>query len=123
MSRPAVLTEIEREIVKAHVKAGKEIPKDIEYLKDVTMTIYQHHERLDGSGYPEGTKGKHIRMEAKVLAVADVVSAMTENRPYREAYDTKAALDEIKKNAGKLYDAQVTKACEKVITKQGFKFS
>jgi HD-GYP domain-containing protein (c-di-GMP phosphodiesterase class II) len=84
--------------------------------------IYQHHERLDGSGYPRGLKNGEILLEAKILAVADVVEAMSSHRPYRQALGIDAALEEVEKNAGKLYDPEVVKICVKLFREEGFEF-
>ncbi|MCX6089841.1 MAG: HD domain-containing protein, partial [Candidatus Atribacteria bacterium] len=82
--------------------------------------VFQHHERRDGSGYPRGLKGEEILMEARILAVADVVEAMASYRPYRPALGINAALEEIEKNAGILYDKEVAEVCLKLFRKKGF---
>jgi HD-GYP domain-containing protein (c-di-GMP phosphodiesterase class II) len=84
--------------------------------------VLQHHERLDGSGYPSGLKGAEISLEAKIIAVADVVEAMSSHRPYRPALGVDKALEEISQNKGKLYDADVVDACLNVFKDEGFKF-
>ena len=82
--------------------------------------VYQHHERLDGSGYPRGLKGEEITIEARILAVADVVEAMASHRPYRPALGLDAALAEIEKHRGRLYDSGAVDACLRVFREQGY---
>ena len=84
--------------------------------------VLQHHERLDGSGYPRGLQGDELMPETRILAVADVVEAMSSHRPYRAALGTEAALAEIRDGAGTRYDADVAAACERVMVEQGFRF-
>ncbi len=86
----------------------------------VAQAVLQHHERLDGSGYPSGISGEAIIIEARVLAVADVVEAMSSRRPYREALGVDKSLEEIRQNRGVLYDSQVTDACLRLFTEKGF---
>ena len=93
----------------------------IDFGRPVAEVILQHHERLDGSGYPNGLRGEELLLEARVLAVADVVEAMSSHRPYRPALGVEAALAEVSAGAGCLYDAQVVAACEKVF-RAGFAF-
>jgi len=111
LSKPGKITEVEFNLIKAHPQTGYDILKTIEFPWPVAEIVYQHHERLDGSGYPRGLKGDEISIEARVMAVADVVEAMASHRPYRPALGVEMALDEIKKNAGKLYDRDVVEAC------------
>ncbi|HHF98148.1 MAG TPA: hypothetical protein ENL39_01505, partial [Candidatus Aerophobetes bacterium] len=87
------------------------------------LSILQHHERVDGSGYPQGLKGDEIILEAKILAVADVVEAISSHRPYRPSLGIDKALEEIEENREKLYDPEVVDACLRVFRKRGFKFS
>jgi len=84
--------------------------------------VYQHHERLDGSGYPRGLKGEEIIIEARILAVADVVESMASNRPYRPALGLEEALAEIERHQGKLYDADVVAACLRLFREKSFQF-
>ncbi len=84
--------------------------------------VYQHHERIDGSGYPRGLKGEEMRIEAKILSVADVIEAMASYRPYRPALGIEKALEEIIKNKGVLYDPDVVEACLKLFNIKGYKF-
>ena len=120
LSKPGKLNKIEFQMIKAHPLVGYEILKDIEFPWPIAMYILQHHERLDGSGYPSGLSGNDICMEARILSVADVVEAMATHRPYRPALGIDAALEEITKNKGILYDPQVVDACVQVFNIQGF---
>lgn len=122
LARPGKISPIEFDMIKTHPQVGYEMIKRIEFPWPIADIILQHHERLDGSGYPNGLKGKDIVLEARIIAVADVVEAMSSHRPYRPALGIKQALKEIKKGKGKLYDAEVVEACVKVITKKRFKF-
>lgn len=121
LSKPGKLTDLEMALIREHPKAGYEILKRVEFPWPVAEIVYQHHERLDGSGYPRGLKGEEILLEAKIIAVADVVEAMSSHRPYRPALGVDEALAEIRKNAGNLYDPEVVEACERVFAK-GFTF-
>ena len=123
LSKPGKLTDLELQLVRTHVQSGYEIVKNMNFLPDVAQIIYQHHERLDGSGYPNGLKANNIRIEAKILSVADVVEAMSSHRPYRPARGIKVALDEISQKSGKLYDPEVCNACLKIFKKNKFKFN
>ena len=109
-------------MIKTHPRIGYEMIKRIEFPWPIADIILQHHERLDGSGYPNSLKGKDIVLEARILAIADVVEAMSSHRPYRPALGINQALKEIKKGKGKLYDREVVESCVKIITKKGFKF-
>ncbi len=122
LSRPSVLSETEFELIKNHCQVGYEILKNIKFSGPIAEIVLQHHERLDGSGYPRGLKDKEILLEAKILAVADVVEAMSSHRPYRPAKGIKATMDEIKKNKALLYDAEIVDVCVKLFRKKGFKF-
>jgi PAS domain S-box-containing protein/putative nucleotidyltransferase with HDIG domain len=121
LAKPGELNEIEWEFIKMHPVYGANIVKDIEFPWNVSKIILQHHERLNGSGYPSGIKGEEIILETKILSVADVVEAMTSHRPYRKKYSLKEALEEIKKYEGLLYDKEVVRACFEVF-KKGFSF-
>jgi len=96
--------------------------KDIEFPWPVAQIAYQHHEKLDGSGYPRGLKGERILLEAKVLCVADVVEAMASHRPYRPALGIDKALDEIVKNKGILYDPDIVDCCVSLFMENLFSF-
>ena len=123
LARPGKLGATEFELVKAHAQVGYEIVKDVEFPWQVADMIRQHHERLDGSGYPQGLKGDQILFESRILAVADVVEAMSSHRPYRPGLGLDAALAEIRQEAGTKLDAQVVDACERVFREQGFAFT
>jgi len=111
LSKPGKLSETEYQLIQAHPQIGYDILKSITFPWPVAEIVLQHHERLDGSGYPQGLKGDAILLEAKILAVADVVEAMASHRPYRPALGIDAALQEIKQQQGKLYDSSVVEAC------------
>lgn len=111
LSKPGRLSAAEYEIVKAHAEKGYEILKSIDFPWPVAEAVRQHHERMDGSGYPRGLKGEQIMLAARILAVADVVESMASHRPYRPALGPAQALAEIEKNAGRLYDTGVAAAC------------
>jgi len=96
--------------------------KDISFPLPIAEIIYQHHERMDGSGYPVGIEGDDILIEARILAIADVVEAMSSHRPYRPALGIDTALEEISKNKETVYDTDVANACFKVFSEKGFKF-
>ena len=117
LSKPGRLTEIEFSIIKEHPRVGYEILKDVDFPWPVAEIILQHHERMDGSGYPRGLTGDDILLEARILAVADVVEAMSSHRPYRPALGIDKALEEISKNKGKLYDSRVVEACLRAVDK------
>lgn len=122
LSKPTRLTDIEFALIKTHPQIGYDILKDIEFPWPVAEITYQHHERMDGTGYPQGLKGEGILLEARIMAVADVAEAMASHRPYRPALGIDVALDEISKNKGKFYDSDVVDACLKVFEKGEFNF-
>ncbi len=122
LSKPAKLTQAEFDIVKEHPRIGAEILEPIEFPWPVVRIILQHHERLDGSGYPKGIKKDDILLEAKILSVADVVEAMMTHRPYRPAWNIDITLQEIIDNKGRLYDDTVVDACVQLFKNKGFKF-
>jgi len=115
LSKPGILTDIQFALIKTHPKTGYEILKGIEFPWDIARIVLQHHERIDGSGYPQGLCGDDILLEARILAVADVVEAMSSHRPYRPALGIEKALDEVSSKKGKLYDPQVVEAFEKIL--------
>jgi putative nucleotidyltransferase with HDIG domain len=121
LSKPGRLSDIELRLIKVHPESGYEILKDIEFSLPVAEIVLQHHERIDGSGYPKGLKGEEILIEARILAVADVMDAIASHRPYRTALGIDAALEEIEKNKGSIYDAAVADACLKLFREKGFK--
>lgn len=122
LSKPGRLTENEFGIIKAHPEVGYDILKNIEFPWPIAQTIVQHHERLDGSGYPAGLKGKNIIVEARIVAVSDVVEAMSSHRPYRPALGIDMALDEIQKGRGTAYDPDAVDACISLFKTDHFKF-
>ena len=122
LSKPGRLTEIEFSLLKVHPHMGYDILKEIDWLYPVPEIVLQHHERMDGSGYPHCLSGEEIMMEARVLGVADVVEAMASNRPYRPAIGIDKALEEISKSRGILYDTDVVDACLKVFAEKGFEW-
>ncbi len=121
LSKPAKLTDVEFSLIKEHAQKGYEILKDVESPWSLAEIVYQHHERMDGSGYPRNLKGDEILIEARIMAVADVVEAMASHRPYRPAFGIDAALAEIEKNRGILYDNAVAEACLRLFREKGYK--
>ncbi len=121
LNKPGRLTDIEFSLVKQHSQMGYEILKHVEFPWPVAEIVHQHHERLDGSGYPRGLKNDEILLESRILAVADVVEAMSAHRPYRPALGTGVALEELAQKSGKLYDPEVVKACWRLFYEKGFK--
>lgn len=121
LSRPTNLTESEFALLKTHPDVGYRILKNIEFRWPVAEIIVQHHERLDGSGYPKGLKNGEIMLEAKILAVADVVEAMLSHRPYRPTRGIKTTLEEIEDNRGILYEPEAVDVCLRLFNEKGFK--
>lgn len=122
LSKPGKITETEFEIIKTHPRIGYNILKMIEFPWPVAEMVLQHQERMDGSGYPAGLSDGDIMLEARILAVADVVEAMSSHRPYRPALGVDEALEEISENSGILYDADVVDACVRLFRKKGLRF-
>ncbi len=122
LSKPSRLNEFEYSIVKTHPEVGYEILKELEFPWPVAQVILQHHERLNGTGYPKGLNGESIIKEARIMAVADVTEAMCSHRPYRPSLGIQKALDELKQHSGTLYDPAVVDACITVFTTRNFKF-
>lgn len=110
LSKPTALSEIEYEMVKSHTSVGYEILKDIDFPWPIAKMAFQHHERFDGSGYPSGLRGDEACLEARIIALADVVEAISSHRPYRAALGHDKAVKELKANRGKLYDPEVVDA-------------
>ncbi|MFQ6083013.1 MAG: HD domain-containing phosphohydrolase [Candidatus Aminicenantia bacterium] len=123
LSKPGRITKAEFSIIKTHPQVGYDILKKIEFPWPVAQIVLQHHERMDGSGYPAGLSGEGILLEARILGVTDVVEAISSHRPYRPALGINKALEEISQNRGVLYDPKVVDACLKLFTEKGFKFS
>ncbi|RLA96212.1 MAG: hypothetical protein DRG69_01510 [Deltaproteobacteria bacterium] len=122
LRKPARLTQEEFKLVKGHPQVALDVLKATELPHAVIQIVLQHHERLDGSGYPQGLSGEEICLEARILAVADVVEAMASHRSHRPALGLQKALEEISKNSGILYDQEVVDACLRLFKKKGFKF-
>ena len=123
LCKPAILTELEFSLVKNHSRFSYEIIKEVESPWPLADIVHQHHERIDGSGYPLGLKNADILIESRILAVADVVEAMTSYRPYRPALGIELALAEIENNAGILYDRNVVNSCLKLFREKNFNIS
>jgi putative nucleotidyltransferase with HDIG domain len=122
LTKPGRLSGIEFELVKNHAEVGYEILKDIEFQWPVPLIVRQHHERLDGSGYPAGLKADDILFEARILGVADVVEAISSHRPYRPGLGIECALEEITRARGTAFDPSVVDACL-ALFRNGFHFS
>ncbi len=120
LSKPTNMSAIEISLISEHVRLGYDILKDVESPWPLAEIVYQHHERMDGSGYPRNLKGNDILIEARILAVSDVVEAMASNRPYRPAVGLDAALEEIEKNRGVFYDDAVADTCLRLFREKGF---
>jgi PAS domain S-box-containing protein len=123
LCKPAILTELEFSLVKNHPLFGYEIMKEVESPWPLADIVHQHHERLDGSGYPQQLKNGDILIESRILAVADVVEAMVSYRPYRPALETEIALTEIEKNSGLLYDHNAVEACLRLFREKGYQIT
>ena len=119
LSKPGRISATEFELIKGHAAAGAEIVRGVDFPWPIRDIIWQHHERMDGSGYPRGLKGDEIVLEARILAVADVTEAMASHRPYRRALGIDAALAEIESGRGKRYDANCVDACLKLFRELG----
>jgi PAS domain S-box-containing protein/putative nucleotidyltransferase with HDIG domain len=122
LSKPGLLNDVEMSMIRTHPKVGYDILRSIEFEWPVAEIVLQHHERLDGSGYPSGIRRDEILLEARILAVADVVEAMSSHRPYRPAVGTDKALEEISRGEDTLYDPRVVRACLEAFTKHNFEF-
>jgi PAS domain S-box-containing protein/putative nucleotidyltransferase with HDIG domain len=120
LSKPTKLTNIEFSLIKEHSHSGYEMLKNVESPWPLAQIVYQHHERMDGSGYPRNLKGDEILIEAHIMAVADVVEAMASHRPYRPGLGMDTALVEIEKNRGILYDNTVANACLRLFREKGY---
>jgi PAS domain S-box-containing protein/putative nucleotidyltransferase with HDIG domain len=122
LSKPGKLSALEMGLAKAHAGAGYDIVKAIKFPWPVDEMIHQHHERINGSGYPRGLKGDQIMLEARILAVADTVEAMMSHRPYRAALGLDKALEEISQNRGTLYDEKIVDVCVQLFREKDFTF-
>ena len=122
LNKPGVLSEPEFNIIRHHPKVGHDILSKVQFDAPVSEMVLQHHERLDGSGYPQGLSGEEILPEARIIAVADVVEAMSSHRPYRPSRGLEKALNEIKAHAGTRYDPTAVEACLRLFHNKGFTF-
>ncbi|WP_255147236.1 HD-GYP domain-containing protein [Synechococcus sp. ATX 2A4] len=120
LCKPTRLTRHEYELIKDHAQAGHNILKDVDFPWPIARIVLEHHERMNGSGYPNALPGEDLLMESRVLAVADVVESMCSHRPYRAGLGIPAALDEISRNSGILYDAAVVDACKVLFNDKGY---
>jgi len=120
LNKPGKLSHLEFNLIKEHSQAGYEIVRNIAFPWPVADMILQHHERLDGSGYPRGISAEEILVEARIIAVADTVDSMMSHRPYRVALGLEAALAEIERRAGQLYDRRAVEACVALFRQDGF---
>jgi PAS domain S-box-containing protein len=123
LNRPGKLSRPEFDMIKSHPQVGYDIIKDVKFSWPIAEMILQHHERLDGSGYPQGLKGEAIIYEARILAVADVIEAMSSHRPYRPARGVEQALEEMRRNRGRYYDPEVVDACLRLFEQGKFQFN
>ena len=123
LSKPGKLTALEFMLIKIHPQAGYDILKEIEFPWPIADIVLQHHEKLDGSGYPQGLKDDKILLESRILTVADVMEAMASHRPYRPALGTDSALEEIERGRGSLYDPAVVDICLRLFREGKFAFS
>ncbi|UCG07767.1 MAG: HD domain-containing protein [Desulfobacterales bacterium] len=122
LSKPVKLTDIEIQMIQAHSQVGYDILKGIDFPWPIARIVLQHHERMDGSGYPNGLVGEEILLEARILGVADVVETMASHRPYRPSMGIDKALEEVSQNKTVLYDPRVVDACLRLFTDKGFEF-
>jgi putative nucleotidyltransferase with HDIG domain len=123
LTKPTKLTNLEFSLIKEHSRIGYDMLKDVESPWPLAEIVYQHHERMNGTGYPRKLKGDEILLEARILAVADVVEAMGSHRPYRESLGLEAALEEIKNNKGIIYDGAVVDACLRLFREKGYQLT
>lgn len=123
LSKPSRLIPLELELIKTHAKSGYEIVKNVDFPWPVAAMVHQHHERMDGTGYPQGLKGDAIALEARLLAVADVVEAMSSHRPYRPGLGIESALKEIEEKRGTAFDERAVDACLRLFREKGFRFA
>jgi putative nucleotidyltransferase with HDIG domain len=122
LSKPGRLSDSEFGIVRTHPQVGYEILKKVTFPWPVAQVVLQHHEHLDGTGYPNGLRGDAVLPEARILTVADVIEAMSSHRPYRPAHDFSKVLEEVRWFRGTRYDAAVVDSCMKVFFDRGFRF-
>ncbi|MCX5809819.1 MAG: PAS domain S-box protein [Proteobacteria bacterium] len=120
--KPGKITDVEMNIIKAHSQTGYDILKDVGLPYPIAEIVLQHHERLDGSGYPQGLKNGEILLESQIISVADVVEAISSHRPYRPGLGIDVALEDIEKNKGILYDEKAVEVCVKLFREKEFSF-
>jgi PAS domain S-box-containing protein/putative nucleotidyltransferase with HDIG domain len=120
LNKPGQLTDIESTLIRSHAKVGHDILETVEFPWPIAQVIMQHHERLDGSGYPFGLSSKEILLEAKIIAVADAIEAIASHRPYRPALGLEKALDEVSEKKGILYDPEVVDVCLRLFNEKGY---
>jgi HD-GYP domain-containing protein (c-di-GMP phosphodiesterase class II) len=123
LMKPGRLLEVEFNYIKIHPQKGYDILKGMEFPWPVARIVLEHHERMDGSGYPNGLSGEDILPEARIVAIADVVEAMASHRPYRPALGIEVALEEIENNSGTLYDSDFASACLRLFREKKFTFN
>lgn len=121
LAKPGRLSRIEFQLIQAHPQAGYDVLKEVVFPWSVAEMVLQHHERMDGSGYPQGLEGNAILLEARILAVADVLDAMSSHRPYRPGFGLDVALAEIERGSGTLYDTAVAQACLRLFREKGYR--
>lgn len=122
LCKPSKLTRIKYELIKQHSQAGYDILKNFAFPWPIARIVLEHHERMDGSGYPNEISGQNLLLESRIVTVADVVESMSAHRPYRPALGTVVALAEITRNRGTLYDCEVVDACLRLFHQKGFEF-
>jgi response regulator RpfG family c-di-GMP phosphodiesterase len=122
LSKPGKLTEVERALIQQHAQAGYDILKSVDFPWPIAQFVLQHHERMDGSGYPNGLRGKAILLEARILALADVIEAMASHRPYRPSLGIEATLAEISSQRGTLYDSDAVDAALRLFREKNYAF-
>jgi HD-GYP domain-containing protein (c-di-GMP phosphodiesterase class II) len=123
LSKPGKLREIEFQFIQGHAQAGYDVLKGVVFPWPVAQVALQHHERIDGSGYPQGLKSDEILLEARIMAVADVVEAMFSHRPYRPGLGIERALEEIERGRGEIYDLEVANACLRMFREKGYQLA
>ena len=122
LSKPSRLNDIEFNLIRTHSQVGYDLLKTIDFPWPIAQIVYQHHERLNGSGYPQGLSSEQILIEAKIICVADVVEAMASHRPYRPARGVDWALEHIQEESGTLYDSMVVNSCLRLFSENEFQF-
>ena len=122
LSKPSRLNDIEFSLIRTHSQVGYDLLKTIDFPWPIAQIVYQHHERLNGSGYPQGLSSNEILIEAKIICVADVVEAMASHRPYRPARGVDMALEHIEEERGRLYDSTAVNTCLRLFSEKRFQF-